>query len=95
MESELMTLAAQFGMAGLIAWMWLSERRGSVAREARLAEAHERLMEQRVQLETLLRTLGDNTRAIAALESSQRALVRLVERLGAPDHARPSPVDSA
>ncbi len=95
MEPDLIALATQFGMAGLIAWMWLSERRGAGEREARLGEAHERLMDQRVQLDALLGALGDNTRAITALEASQRSIARLVEDLAQPDRSRPSPVDSA
>ena len=82
MDSELLTLAAQSGVAGLIALLWMLERRGVAARERRLGQAHERIMEQRVQLEQLLRVVTENTRAIASLESAQRALALMLSRRG-------------
>lgn len=80
MEAETLTLAAQSGVAGLIALMWMLERRGSATREQRLGQAHERIMEQRVQLEQLLRVVAENTRAIASLESAQRALGMMLSK---------------
>lgn len=82
METDVLTLAAQSGVAGLIALMWILERRGSAAREHRLGQAHDRIMEQRVQLEQLLRVVAENTRAIASLESAQRALGLMLSRRG-------------
>lgn len=81
MEMDLMAMATQFGMSGLIAWMWLTERRGATQREKQLSEAHERLMEQRVQLDSLLQVVADNARAVAAVEAGQRALGTLLESL--------------
>jgi hypothetical protein len=78
-EVEVLASLTQFGMAGLIAWMWLVERRASTERERQILSAHERLMEQRVQLDSLLKVVGDNTRAVTALESAQRALARAVD----------------
>lgn len=88
MQPELAAFATQFGMAGLIAWMWLTERRAVSQREQQLSSTHERLMEQRIQLDALMRLIADNTRAVAALEAGQRALSSLVERL-APSHTAP------
>lgn len=85
--TELLAPAAQFGAAGLIALMWLAERRAASERERKLDEAHARLMEQREQLSALLEVVGDNTRAMAALEASQRALQRMVGELGSRDAA--------
>ena len=73
--------AAQFGAAGLIGWMWLSERRAAAARERQLAELHERLMQERPQTATLLEVVRDNTRALTALEVGQRAVTAVLERL--------------
>lgn len=84
LEPEIAATLTQFGMAGLIAWMWLTERRAGAAREQQLTQSHERLIEQRVQLDALLGVVSENTRAITALESSQRALAGLVERVSAP-----------
>ncbi len=78
---ELATTHTQFGMAGLIAWMWLTERRDAAGRERQLTEAHDRLLDQRVQLDALLNVVSENTRAVASLEAGQRALSRLVERM--------------
>ena len=73
--------AAQFGTAGLIGWMWLSERRAAASRERQLAELHERLMQERPQTATLLEVVRDNTRALTALEVGQRAVTAVLERL--------------
>lgn len=80
-EVEVVSTLTQFGMAGLVAWMWLTERRGSALREGQLTEAHERLLDQRVQLDALLNVVSENTRAVSALEVGQRSLSRLVERV--------------
>lgn len=81
MGPDLMTLATQFGVAGLIAWMWLTERRAATAREQQLSRAHEELMQKNVQLDALLTAIGENTRAIASLEAGQRSLHALLERM--------------
>lgn len=93
-DLEIATTLTQFGMAGLIAWMWLTERQAASGRERQLSEAHERIVDQRVQLDALLTVISENTRAVAALESGQRALSRLVERVagepaGSPPSAEP------
>ena len=88
-EGEIAAFVTQFGMAGLIAWMWLSERRSSTARETQLSEAHTRIMDRHVQVEALMDLVAENTRAISSLESSQRTIGQLLDRvLGADDAAR-------
>ncbi len=82
METEVIAAMAQFGVAGLIGWMWLSERRSAAGRERQLSEAHDRLMGERDRNDTLVRLVADNTRAVTALEASQRELAGVVERLG-------------
>jgi hypothetical protein len=74
-EAEIAGAAANFGVAGLIAWMWLSERRAGATREREMTEAHRRLVDDRVALDALLETVRGNTRAMTALEASQRELV--------------------
>ena len=88
-DLELTTTLTQFGMAGLIAWMWLTERHAASGRERQLTEAHERILDQRVQLDALLTVISENTRAVAALEASQRALSRLAERVASAPGAAP------
>lgn len=83
MEPELVAMVTQFGVAGLVAAMWLSERRAAANRERQLGEAHERLMEQRVQVDALMSLIGENTRAVTAVEAGQRSLSALVARLSA------------
>lgn len=81
MDPETLAQFTQFGLAGMIACMWLAERRAASGRERQLAEAHERLLEQRTQLNALMTLVADNTRAVASLEAGQRALAALLERL--------------
>lgn len=80
-EGEIAAWLTQFGMAGLIAWMWLTERRAGSAREAQLNEAHKVVIEQRVQIDALMRLISENTRAISALELSQRTIGQLLDRI--------------
>ena len=80
MDPETLAQFTQFGLAGMIACMWLAERRAAAGRERQLAEAHERLLEQRTQLDALMTLVADNTRAVASLEAGQRALAALLER---------------
>jgi hypothetical protein len=81
LEPEIATSIAQLGAAGLIGWMWLAERRAGAAREAQLRELHDRLMQERPQITTLLSVVQDNTRALAALDAGQRTLASAMERL--------------
>ena len=80
MESEALTIIAQSGVAGVIALMWLLERRSATAREKQLGQAHDRILEQRVQLEQIMRVVTENTRAITSLESAQRAIALMLGR---------------
>lgn len=70
MQPDLVPTLTQFGVAGLIATMWLVERRAASTREKQLAEAHDRLVESRAHLDALLAVVKDNTRAITALEAA-------------------------
>ena len=76
-------LVTQLGVAGLIGWMWLSERRAAAEREKQLTEAHARIAESGVELDVLLEAVRENTRALAALEAGQGRLISAVERLEA------------
>lgn len=89
MESELAAIA-QFGVAGLVGWMWLAERRAAAGRERQVSELHARLMEERRGVDVLIAALQDNTRALAALEACQRGLVAMLGRLGRVDCAHES-----
>ena len=71
---------AQFGVAGLVAWMWLAERRATAERERQLTELHNRVMLERQETEVLVKALHDNTRALASLEASQRGLLVMLSR---------------
>jgi len=89
MENEVISLVTQFGSAGLIAMIWLIERRQSAVRDRQLSEAHERMLQQRTELGQLLGLVSENTRAVTALEASQRAIASLIERTLGADLARP------
>ena len=75
MDPQLATMAAQFGVAGLIGWMWLTERRAAGERDKQLNDAQTLLAQGQKSIDVLLRALDDNTRAIVALEGTQRALI--------------------
>lgn len=71
-------MLAQFGMAGLIAWMWLTERRAGLVREKQIEEAHRRLSQEREALGVVLGVVEANTRAMVSLELGQRELAGLL-----------------
>ncbi len=89
LDTEVTSAIAQLGAAGLIGLMWLTERRAAAAREKQLSDAHERIMHERTHLAALLSVVTDNTRALTALETGQRGLASLLERIsGSPPPAR-------
>lgn len=67
-----------FGAAGLIGVLWILERRHAALRDRQLDEAHVRLAALHRESSVLLDVVRDNTRAIAALEQSQRELLSLM-----------------
>jgi hypothetical protein len=83
MEEQVVAAVAQFGVAGLIGWMWLTERRSSAAREQQLSELHERVLHDRTTTDVLISVVSANTRAMTALENSQRELAGAIDRGGA------------
>lgn len=87
-ELRIVGEAAPIGAAGIVAWMWLAERRNAVERDRSLTEAHRRVMEQRMQLDELVTLVRDNTRAVSSVEHGQRQLLRAVRAMaGAVDRA--------
>lgn len=81
MEMDIAAALAQLGAAGIIGWMWLSERRAAAARERQLGDLHERLMQERPQLAALIEVVRDNTRALTAVEAGHRAIAAAIDRL--------------
>ena len=78
MPGDLATMLAQFGMAGLIAWMWLTERRAGLARERQIEEAHRRLSQERESMAVVIAVVEANTRAMVGLELAQRELITVL-----------------
>ena len=76
----MLSAAAQFGVAGLIGWMWLTERRASASREKQLTDLHERVMSDRTTTDVLISVVSANTRAMTALESTQREMISVLAR---------------
>ena len=62
-----------FGAAGLIALMWLSERRASQKRDTQLSDAHDRILADRVQLDATLAALRHNADVLARLTAVYEA----------------------
>ncbi|MGQ0628664.1 MAG: hypothetical protein ACT4PL_11260 [Phycisphaerales bacterium] len=88
-DPDLSMTIAQFGAAGLMGWMWLSERRAASTRERQLSEAHDRIAAERTGLAVLLHAIESNTRALTTIEVGQRELVTILSRWTspAPHHA--------
>ncbi len=80
-EVDIASTIAQFGAAGLVGWMWLTERRTAAVRDQQVAQSHERLMQARTELEVLVRALESNTRAMTALEVGQRHVLEVLAHL--------------
>jgi hypothetical protein len=80
-ETDIAGALAQLGAAGLIGWMWLTERRSAASRERQLAELHDRIMQERTAVSALLAVVSDNTRALTALEAGQRGIAAVLERV--------------
>lgn len=81
------SMIAQFGAAGLVAWMWLCERRAAAVREKQLADAHDRILSQQTTVDVLLRCVDANTRALTSLEAGQGRLLSTLDRLSIPARA--------
>lgn len=77
-QAQVVASVAQFGVAGLVAWMWLVERRASAVRERELTEAHGRLMRGEREIGVLVEALRENTRVLSTLEAGQRELVHAI-----------------
>lgn len=95
MPPELAATLTQFGVAGLIGWMWLTERRTGAERERQITEAHAMIHRVAEDRTALLDALRDCARAMVALECAQRALADLVRaQAPAPAPTPPRPRDS-
>lgn len=81
-EMDIAAAVAQLGAAGVIGWMWLSERRGAVERERELRDSHAVVMGQRESIAALVELVRESTRVMAGLEAQQRRLEVVIERLG-------------
>jgi hypothetical protein len=77
-ELEVLGQLTPLGAAGLVAWMWLVERRAAAERERQLTAAHARIVEDRVRLDAVLEVVRENTRVLASLEATQRTMAALV-----------------
>ncbi len=86
MDPTLTTTLAQCGVAGLIGWMWLTERRAATDRDKQLADSNTQLLSNQKSIDVLLKALDDNTRAITTLEATQRALISSFRGMGFPAH---------
>lgn len=82
MEAQMMGALTQFGVAGLVCWMWLTERRSSAERERQITEAHTKLIQQDEAQRVLLDVIRENTKAVASLDAGQRGLVLAIGRVG-------------
>ena len=89
MPDALATALAQFGLAGFVAWMWLTERRATQTREKQIGDLHDRLMQERRGTDALLGALERSTAAMTALQEGQKNLAAAIERLAAKEDRTP------
>lgn len=59
-----------FGAAGLMGAMWLWERNTSRTREEQLNASHQRIMSDRIQIDSLVEIVQQNTQAMTRLTSA-------------------------
>lgn len=79
-DVDIANAMTQLGAAGLIGWLWITERRAGAARERQLDEAHAKLVQERQVVDALLGALRENTRVLGAIEAGQRTLMTLLEK---------------
>lgn len=84
MDAELAAAITQFGTAGLIGWLWITERRSAAERDQQLRAVHEKLVQERAGFEVVVKALTNNTRALAGVEAAQRELAQAVRELRGP-----------
>ena len=72
---------AQFGVAGLMGFLWVWERNLSRRRESQLEQTHEQLRQKRTQLRMTIKALNRNSRVIERFEHTNRLTLDLLERL--------------
>ena len=82
-EMTVFTNLTQLGAAGVIGWLWLSERRANSTRERELSEAHARIMREKESSEAIVSLVRENTEALGRLGESQRTLGASIDRLAA------------
>jgi hypothetical protein len=68
----------QFGVAGLMGALWWWERRYSRQREDQLTAAHERIVQQREQLQAVLEALEGNTKVIVEFTAVQEGILQAI-----------------
>lgn len=69
---------SQMGLAGLMGGLWWWERKYSRQREDQLTEAHQRVMEQKQQLDVLLNAVRENTAALTRVATSQEEVAAMI-----------------
>ena len=69
----------QFGVAGLMGALWVWERRYSRQREEQLTQSHRGLMRQTEQLQSLVRLVRLNTRAMVNAERTSESICELLK----------------
>lgn len=79
----------EFGVAGLMGFLWVWERAYSRRRERQLNDAHERIVERDEKLSVLIGLVRRNTAALVQFQQTQRHLIDVLESLAkANEHRR-------
>jgi len=81
MPLEMIEPLTQFGVAGLMGFLWVWERKLSRKRESQLDTAHRELIGQRDQQQQLMQIVKHNTQTIERFDQTLSEVFRLLEKL--------------
>lgn len=87
MVETTLAILTDFGAAGLIGVLWITERRQAAKRDRQLDEAHERILAHRRELDIWITLVRENANAVSRLEQAQRELVATLQRWRGPDRS--------
>ncbi len=69
---------APLGIAGVMGGLWLKERLLSQKRDTELSQAHNRMMQERIEIEALVALVRKNTTMLHRLVRTQEHLIRQI-----------------
>ena len=77
--AEIIKYLVQFGVAGLMGVLWIWERYLSRDVTKMLSQAHQQLLDQKIEINTLIHIIEKNTQALERFDQTQQQLSRSLE----------------